>query len=54
MFLETLCFAAVALALAAPGLVVALMNYQASQSAQTGRVRESLRADIAPRAKAMK
>jgi hypothetical protein len=34
MVLETLCFAVVALALAAPGLVVALMSYQSLQPAR--------------------
>jgi hypothetical protein len=33
MILETLCFAVVALALAAPGLMAALMSHQPAQSA---------------------
>jgi hypothetical protein len=33
MLLETLCFAVVALAMAAPGLVVAVMSWQPSQAA---------------------
>jgi hypothetical protein len=35
MFLETLAFAVVALALAAPGLVVHLMSYRPPQPAQS-------------------